>query len=222
MTTYASKVCSWKSKQSPQVLTNVPALEYDDLEARIAAELVIRAKAKSSAPQPSAQSQYQIPPQAYGAPQYAQPPPQVPLQHQAPAPAGQQPNIANLITSLDGPALQKLLGAMQQSPKVAQAPQHNAPPQHIPQQQIPQTQDLAALLGNAARQQLPAQPPPNQQGYPYQQQPMQRQSSQQYQYGTPYQGQQQIMPSQHQQPQQGQHEQQHVQNIMEQLAKWKQ
>lgn len=158
---------------------------------------------------------------------------------QEPVPTVAQPNIANLITSLDGPALQKLLGAMQQSPQTLQNQQQHIPQHHVQQTPPAQSQDLAALLGNVNRQQAPPYHMPAQQGYPYL--PHQPQKSQQpphaplqqYQYGNPdpnvgYTGggaqhhpPQQGMPSQYPQPHQGQQQQQHVQNIMEQLAKWK-
>ena len=115
-----------------------------------------------------------------------------------------QPNIANLITSLDGPALQKLLGAIQQNPQ-----------QPVLQQSPTQVPDLAALLGNVVRQQ-PAPSQGNTPGYPYPQQ------IQQPQYPYPgYQQPQQAGAPFSQQPT-GQPPQQHVQNIMDQLARWKQ
>ncbi|MCJ1320665.1 hypothetical protein MMC15_006005 [Xylographa vitiligo] len=196
---------------------NVRFEEYDELEARIAAELVIRAKAKQiTAVVPPAHNQYTAAPQPYSTLPYAPAPHQAPLQQQAVPNAG-QPNIANLITSLDGPALQKLLGAMQQNPQTPQAPQ-----QHMPLQSPGPNQDLSALLGNVGMQrQLQHQSPHGQQTYPYAMVQQQQQPAQQYQYGPPYQqAAQQTGPPQHQQPQPGQHL--HVQNIMEQLAKWKQ
>ncbi|MCJ1389009.1 hypothetical protein MMC18_001862 [Xylographa bjoerkii] len=198
---------------------NVRFEEYDELEARIAAELVIRAKAKQiTAAVPTPHNLYTAPSAPYSALPYTQAP-QAPLPQQAVPNAG-QPNIANLITSLDGPALQKLLGAMQQNPQTPQTPQ-----QHMPLQSPAQNQDLSALLGNVGmQQQQQHHPPHNQQSYPYAmvpQQQQQQQPVQQYQYGASYQqAPQQAGPPQHQQPQPGQH--QHVQDIMEQLAKWKQ
>ena len=193
------------------------------MEARIAAELVVRAKAKSAGLQVS-QNQYQAPPQVYGGPPYPQVPLQGLTQAQMPNAASHQPNIANLITSLDGPALQKLLGAMQQSPKGAPNPQGTLLPQQPPQH-TPRTQDLAALLGTVGGSQPPAQSVPGQTGYTYPQHLVQ-QTPQHYSYGSQYSGPQQMMPSQQQQQQQqqpssGHQEQQHVQNIMEQLARWK-
>ncbi len=197
-------------------------LEYDDLDTHIAAELVVRAKQTHGAP-PTAQ--YGAPPQAYGMPQYGQPLGQtIPQQPQQQPPAAAAPNLASLITSLDGPTLQKLLGAMGQSPQT--------PQQHVPQLQQPAatgfSADLASLLSGTARQQ------PQQQSYHQQQQaPLHG--------GNPYAAlasnpafasnpglatllggtagrPQQQMMQQQQQPQSAQQ----VQTIMEQLAKWKQ
>lgn len=143
-----------------------PCAEYEELDANVAAELVVRAKGTHMAPQ-------QNPGPVYSGPQYSQYPQQGPT-HQQPlqqaSPAG-PPNIANLITSLDGPALQKLLGAWSQNPQTPQTPQT---PQHPYQQsQQPQQQpDLAALLNSVNRQQQPhqgysygAHQPPQQQQY---------------------------------------------------------
>lgn len=208
--------------------------EYNELAAHIAAELVVRAKAARLAPPPLQQP---IAP-SYGAVQYGRPPqpmplqpiPQQPIPSQQPQQAGAVPNIANLITSLDGPALQKLLGAMSQSPQTLQTPQHGQPPTP---QQPPHMPDLSSILGN----------PQAQQGYPqYPQGGPPQHNQQQQPYGTPANDQayannpalasllanvggnrppiqQQGMLSQHHPPP-GQ--QQHVQNIMEQLARWKQ
>ena len=161
---------------------------------------------------------------AYGAPQYGQYPQQMAPQQQTqqqPQPAG--PNIANLITSLDGPALQKLLGVMSQNPQTPQNPQN-------PYQQPQQQPDLAALLSNANRQQPP------QQGYPYgAQQPLQQQQYNAQAVNQAFannstlasllgnaasRGPQQSMSQPQQQFQPGQ--QPNVQNIMEQLSRWKQ
>ena len=197
--------------------TNLPT-EYAELDAHVAAELVYRAKTTHVA-------RVQPPPPAYGAPQYGQPPlQQMPPQSQA---AGGNPNLANLISSLDGAGLQKLLGAMQQNPTGP-----NGPPQPTPQQ-IAQVPDLAALLANAPRQQPPLPPlPPQQQGFSYggarpQPQPQQPPT----QYGgmppnpaythnpapAPYMVHQQQSPPFHQQPSQ----QPSIQSIMEQLARGK-
>ena len=205
------------------------------MDAHVAAEIVIRGKTSAQQHNHPGQnytsSHYtpynQQPQQVPQLPQL----PQLPQQQQRSAPTA-QPNFANMITSLDGPSLQKLLGAMQQSPQLPQTPQHV--PQHHLQQVTPsQTQDLAALPGNATRQQgsqnqaLPSQgysyPPSNSQPPP-----------QQYPYGAPgpnhsfvrggnsHQSTQQPVPAHYQQQPQVQQQSQQVQNIMEQLAKWKQ
>ncbi|KAL8760918.1 MAG: hypothetical protein Q9184_002915 [Pyrenodesmia sp. 2 TL-2023] len=206
---------------------NLSLPEYDQLDAHIAAELVVRAKTARFAPlsvqQPIAPS--------YGAPQYSRPPQSIP-QPPIPVQQPQQPNIANLITSLDGPALQKLLGAMSQNPQSPHTPQAG---QATTPQQPPHMPDLASIFGNhqqSAHQSYPQYP----QGGP-------PQNPQQSPYGAITNGQsfannpalasllanasgsrppmQQSMPPQQQhQSQPGQ--QQHVQNIMEQLARWKQ
>ncbi|KAI4174805.1 MAG: hypothetical protein LQ343_002043 [Gyalolechia ehrenbergii] len=204
---------------------NVRFEEYNELDAHIAAELVIRAKAARLAPPPIQQP---ITP-SYGAPQYNRPlQPVVPQQAQQPAGA---PNIANLITSLDGPALQKLLGAMSQNPQSPHTPQ---PGQAPTPQQPPHMPDLSSILGNPQQQ--------AHQGYPEYPQSGPPQTQQQSPYGVPTNGQgfannpalasllanvggnrppvqQGLAPQQHQN-QPGQ--QQHVQTIMEQLARWKQ
>ncbi|KAL8944804.1 MAG: hypothetical protein Q9216_000226 [Gyalolechia sp. 2 TL-2023] len=204
---------------------NVRFEEYNELDAHIAAELVIRAKAARFAPPPVQQP---IPP-SYGASQYNRPlQPAIPQQAQQPAVA---PNIANLITSLDGPALQKLLGAMSQNPQSPHTPQPNQAPTP---QQPPHMPDVSSMLGSN-QQQL-------HQGYPQYPQGGPTQTQQQSPYGVPANGQgfannpalasllanvggnraplQQGMAPQQHQNQSGQH--QHVQNIMEQLARWKQ
>lgn len=199
-------------------LTN-ESVEYEELDANIAAELVVRAKSTHMAPQ-------QNPGPPYPGPQYSQYPQQGPLQHQQQqqAPPAGAPNLAHLITSLDGPALQKLLGAMSHNPQTPQTPQN--PYQQSPQPQQPhqpqQQPDLAALLNSVNRQQPP------QQGYPYgaQQPPQQQQYNAQAMNqaftNTPNlasllgnaanRGPQPVMPQQ----------QHNVQNIIDQLGRYRQ
>lgn len=74
--------------------------EYQDLEPKIAAELVVRAKATAQRPQ--------------------YPPNPAPV-YQAPT-AQPSPNLANIMGQLDNPTLQKLLGTLNNMP-----PQQNAP-----------------------------------------------------------------------------------------------
>lgn len=136
--------------------------EYDNLDPAVAAELVVRAKQTHGAPPSS--NQYGLPAtQPYQAPtQYNQPfVPQVPQQQPPSATAGATPNLASLITSLDGPTLQKLLGALQQQPSSVQP--------HVQHQQQSPTSlsaDFTSLLGAGPRpqqqqqqQQPPFQPP---------------------------------------------------------------
>ncbi|KAL8856934.1 MAG: hypothetical protein Q9178_006523 [Gyalolechia marmorata] len=206
---------------------NVRYEEYNELDAHIAAELVVRAKATRLAP---AAVQQPITP-SYGVPQYSRPSQPLPQQPMPPQQPQQPPNISNLITSLDAPTLQKLLGAMAQNPQSPHTPQQGQPPQ--------QFADLSSFLsGNSQQQQ--AQP-----GYPQFSQGGSLQQIHQAQpspYGPTPNGQafannpalvsllanvgadrpasqQQGMPLMHQ-GQPGQ--QQQVQNIMEQLARWKQ
>ncbi|KAL8998468.1 MAG: hypothetical protein Q9169_002505 [Polycauliona sp. 2 TL-2023] len=206
---------------------NVRYEEYNELDAHIAAELVVRAQASRLAP-PAIQQPMNN--SSYGAPQYRPPPPipQQPMPQQQPQPP---PNIANLITSLDGPALQKLLGVMAQNPQSPQTPQQGQPP--------PQFSNLPSFLGgNPPQQQAP-------QGYPQFPQGGSLQQNHQLPpspYGPVPNGQpfannatlasllanvganrqpaqQQGMPPMHQGQPESQH---HVQNIMDQLSRWKQ
>ena len=138
------------------------SIEYEDLQANVAAELVIRAKSTHLAPAP-APTQYPNGP-AYSAPQY--PHQAQPVHSQQAAPGGAQTNLANLITSLDGPSLQQLLGAMAQNPQTPTNPQPNPLPLHPGQ-----PQGLASLLSNIAHQQ------PAQNGYQYPAGPQQQQNA---------------------------------------------
>ena len=194
-------------------------LEYEDLQANVAAELVVRAKSTHLAPT-SAPLQYPNGP-TYSAPQY---PLQVqPGYPQQPLSGGPQANLAKLITSLDGPSLQQLLGAMGKNTQTLTDPQQNSLPL-----QPGQSQGLASLLNNIT----PQQPPQNEYQYPA--------GSQQYQNAysgpasnTPFTGNPTLSSLLHnphgrtssqdlqlQQQQLGQ--QQSVQDIMAQLAKYQQ
>lgn len=138
------------------------ALEYEDLQANVAAELVVRAKSTHLAPSP-APTQY---PNAavYGAPQFPHQP--QPANPQQALPGGAHANLADLITSLDGSSLQQLLGAMAHKPQTPTNPQPNSLPLHPGQ-----SQGLASLLSNIA----PQQPPQN--GYQYSAAPQQQQNA---------------------------------------------
>lgn len=131
--------------------------EYQDLDPNVAAELVIRAKAQAV---PQYQPAPFPPPIQYGYGGLPQPPLPLPPQMPQIAAPPAQPNLSNLITSLDQTGLQKLLGAMQ-----PQTPHH---PQQ-PHSATGMTPDLAKLLGNAG---APIAPPPSLP--PHQQQPQQQ------------------------------------------------
>ncbi|KAF1351887.1 hypothetical protein BDV97DRAFT_375919 [Delphinella strobiligena] len=132
--------------------------EYQDLDPNVAAELVIRAKAQAV---PAYQPPTFPPPIQYGYGGLPQPPLPLPPQMSQVTVPPAQPNLSNLITSLDPTGLQKLLGAMQ-----PQTPHH---PQQ-PHSATGMTSDLAKLLGNASAAIAP--PPP----LPLHQQQSQQQS----------------------------------------------
>ena len=194
-------------------------LEYEDLQANVAAELVVRAKSTHLAPAPMP-TQY---PNglAYGAPQY--PPQAQPVHPQQALAGGAQANLANLITSLDGPSLQQLLGAMARNPQTPTNPQQNPLSPHLGQ-----PQGLASLLSNIATQ----QPPQN--GYEYPAGPQPQQNA----YSSPVSSSaftnnpalSSLLHTPHGRPSsqgmQAQHQpsgqQQSVQDIMAQLAKYRQ
>jgi nuclear polyadenylated RNA-binding protein 3 len=171
---------------------NVRFDEYEDLEPKIAAELVLREKNKlASTAQP-----------AYGLPQVA-----APQYQQAPAVAA-APNLANLVGQLDNATLQKLLGTLN-----AVAPTPQVAPSTNP------SLDLAGILGGLVQQQQSQQQQQLQQHGVYQ---PQQQTSNGYAAVPSADSLASIMsnmPSQA--PNQGQSAQQ-VQNIMAQLAKFRQ
>ncbi|QSZ31454.1 hypothetical protein DSL72_001019 [Monilinia vaccinii-corymbosi] len=102
--------------------------EYQDLEPKIAAELVVRAKSTAQRPQ------------------YPQNPAPV---YQAPALTAQpNPNIANIMGQLDNTTLQKLLGTLNNMPQQQNAPAVAAN----------SAVDLVSLLGGLAPQQPAPQP----------------------------------------------------------------
>lgn len=141
------------------------SLEYENLDANVAAEIAVRAKTTHMAPPaPAPYPQNGM----YGGSQYGQHPQQIPVQT-IPTQQPQPPNIANLITSLDGPALQKLLSQMGtngQGPQTPQTPQTPYQPQQ-PSQQPSHSQDLASLLSSVTRQQSSQQQSPQEQNFPY-------------------------------------------------------
>ncbi|CAG8950909.1 hypothetical protein HYFRA_00003126 [Hymenoscyphus fraxineus] len=112
---------------------NVRFDEYQDLEPKVAAELVVRAKQDSSAPQPPQMPQYGVP---YSNGQY----------NQAPvATTPTVPNFGNIIGQLDNNALQSLLGSIN-SPAIQNGHQNG------PAASANSAIDLAALLGGLQQQ----------------------------------------------------------------------
>lgn len=130
---------------------NVRFDEYRDLDPRIGAELVIRAK----------QTQPQIPP-AYAQPQYPSNQSYQPPAAAAPPAANPTANLAALVGQLDNNTLQRLLGSLNTLAPQQQAPQQapNVPPTTNP------SIDLANLLGGLKSQQPPTQVFPPQQPQP--------------------------------------------------------
>ncbi|KFZ06829.1 hypothetical protein V501_07036 [Pseudogymnoascus sp. VKM F-4519 (FW-2642)] len=124
---------------------NVRFDEYEDLEPRIAAELVIREKQKQlTAPAPAAPTYGQQAGQQYGAPA-----------------AQATPNLGSIVGQLDNATLQKLLGTLN-------APIQSPTPQQQQQNQGNGQVDLAGILGGLMGKS--AQQPQQQQQYPSQQQ----------------------------------------------------
>ncbi|PWY92562.1 hypothetical protein BO70DRAFT_357687 [Aspergillus heteromorphus CBS 117.55] len=148
---------------------NIRSNEYPDVEPNIAAEIVFHAQSMQrgapSAPFTSGPA-FGVPPipiPAVSVPQV----PQVPQVPHASMPAlANQPNIANLITSLDGPTLQSLLGVLQQRPAAVPTG-----PQHFPTAGTSHgAGDLASLLNAATRPPVAAnqQQPMHTQPFPLQ------------------------------------------------------
>ncbi|KAK3168063.1 hypothetical protein OEA41_004509 [Lepraria neglecta] len=192
-------------------IDNVHFDDYADLDASVAAEVVVRAKSTHIAPPPAPMPTQYPPNPAYGQPQYPQQPPHMPPQpNQQPQPGGAPSNLSNLITSLDGQALQKLLGVMSQTPQTPTTPQQFPHP-HAPPPQRGPSQDLASLLHSVAGQQQQ----PAQQGYQYGQQPQNTYTASAPNPGFPS---NQGVPPLYPQPA----GQQSVQDMLAQLAKYRQ
>ncbi|KAL2826968.1 hypothetical protein BDW59DRAFT_144466 [Aspergillus cavernicola] len=187
-------------------IDNVRSNEYPDLDPNMAAEIVCQAQSL-----PRTGPNVSFPPTTYGVP----PLPSAPLPHPAAPTLPNPPNLANAISTLDGPALQALLAALQQQrpPAVQTAQQFPIPGNPLP------TPDLASLLSAATRQPIP--PHPLQHSLPGQPFPPQGPNTAAISDpnllsllakglgGHQSQGQAATMPP-------------HVQNIMSQLSKWKQ
>ncbi|BCS03412.1 putative RNA-binding protein (Nab3) [Aspergillus luchuensis] len=128
---------------------NVRSNEYPDVEPSIAAEIVFHAQSVQRGAPPAP-----FPPNpAFGVPPLPAPAATVPPQAPLPTVAN-QPNIANLITSLDGPTLQSLLGVLQQRPPAVPTAQQPFPSASTPHGAA----DLASLLNAATRQPVAANP----------------------------------------------------------------
>jgi hypothetical protein len=167
---------------------NVRFDEYQDLEPRIAAELVIRAKSSQMATPPA---------QSYGQPQF---PANTP--YQPPPPQAPTPDLASLVGQIDNATLQKLLSTL------------NAPlqQQNAPAVAANSNIDLAGFLNGLKQQASP------QQNYP---QTYQAQPPVSYANNPALAS---ILGSTPPQPAQNQPQQsaQQVQNIMAQLARFRQ
>lgn len=138
---------------------NVRFSDYPEVEPNIAAEVMFhQAQAMQRGPIPASFA----PNMAFGVPQIQpmpmpMPMPQAPMPQPSMPALSNPPNIANLISSLDGPSLQSLLSALQrpgpqsQPGSAAQSPFSSPnPPSHA---------DLASLLSNASRPPPIPQPP---------------------------------------------------------------
>ncbi|THC96786.1 hypothetical protein EYZ11_003751 [Aspergillus tanneri] len=128
---------------------NIRFNEYPDVEPSIAAEIVFHAQSMQRGAPPTP-----FPPNpAFGVPSIPPasiPPPSLPALSNA-------PNIANMITSLDGPTLQSLLSALQQRPPAVPTTQQSFSSANTPQA----TADLASLLSAATRHPVPPANPPH-------------------------------------------------------------
>ncbi|KAE8148179.1 hypothetical protein BDV25DRAFT_21207 [Aspergillus avenaceus] len=185
---------------------NVRFNEYPDIEPNIAAEIVFHAQSVQRGAPPTP-----FPPNpAFGVPQLAPAP--IP---QAPLPTlSNPPNIANLITSLDGPTLQSLLAALQQrQPAVPTAQQTFPAAASTPNAGA----DLASLLSAATRQHVPTNPPQPQIPQPF---PLQAPNAPMV--SDPNLISLLAKGLGGQQPQNQAAVGPHVQNLMNQLGKWKQ
>lgn len=123
--------------------------DYQDLDPAICAELVLQAMKTHRAPQPAVAPQYGMPPPSgggYGIPQQQQPQYGLPpVQSQQAGGLANNPQLTQLLGSLNGQDLQKLLSAAGvQQPQTPQTP-------HQPQQPAAGgiTPDLARILATA-------------------------------------------------------------------------
>lgn len=182
--------------------------EYPELEPGLGAEIVFHAQTVQRGGPPAPFTP--VPP-PFGVP----PLPPAPVPPPALSALPNQPNVANMITSLDGPTLQSLLTTLQPRPPVPAIQQQPFPPPNTPHAPA----DLASLLNTAARPPVTtANPPPP----PLPPQPFPVQAP-----NAP------VVPDPNllsllskglggQQPQNQGSAGPHVQNIINQLTKWKQ
>ncbi|OJD34714.1 rna-binding protein [Diplodia corticola] len=130
--------------------SNVTFEEYDNLDVRVCAQLILRAKEQSMpAPTPTYPTTYGMPPPSYGIPSVPAPAASygMPVQPAAPPAAlpGAGPDLSSLIHNLDSNGLQKLLaGISQQQPA---APQQQPPSTVLTPGSTGMTPDLARLFG---------------------------------------------------------------------------
>jgi hypothetical protein len=189
--------------------THALCTEYPEVEPNIAAEIVFHAQAMQRG---ATSLPFPPPPN----PAFAMPTlPTAPIP-QAPLPAlPASSNVANMISSLDGPTLQSLLSALQQR---QQQPVPAAPP--FTAASMPHTTaDLASLLSGATRPPIPTNPQqhlPPQYSVPPTNAPVVPDPSLLSLLAKGLGGQQQ--PQQQNLATMSPH----VQNIMNQLSKWKQ
>ncbi|KAL4888290.1 hypothetical protein BDV59DRAFT_196565 [Aspergillus ambiguus] len=185
---------------------NVRFNEYPDVDPNMAAEVVFHATQSLQRGGPP--TPFPLNP-AVGVPPLAPAPiPQAPL-----PPLANPPNLANLITSLDGSTLQSLLAALQQRPPTLPTAQPAFPGPSTPHSGA----DLASLLSAATRQPVPSNP----------QQPLPPQSFPMPAPNAPAVSDPNLISLLAkglggQQPQSQTGVSPHVQNIMNQLGKWKQ
>ncbi|KUL90539.1 hypothetical protein ZTR_00344 [Talaromyces verruculosus] len=216
---YSGKVTLLMFDRSAGAASKPRSMEYPDLDLHVAVEMTVQMHAvRRTGVAPN----YYPPNTNYPVPSLRNQFPQ-PLPHAQPAmPALPQTNqIANLIQTLDGPALQSLLSTLQQTQSAPQAAMPSLPV--APNASNPV--DLASLLNNAHRQQNPLATAQNQGpqpqaanpfGLPLSAQPSNRLDpnllallAKGTANGAPIQGGQAAVGP-------------HVQNIVNQLAKWKQ
>ncbi|PGH02930.1 hypothetical protein GX51_04386 [Blastomyces parvus] len=193
-------------------IDNVKFNEYSELELKVAAEVVLHVMTVhlgNASKYPTAQ-----PP---GIPQMP------PASAQISRPLQSNNNITNLISNLDGPALQSLLGALQHNPTALQAAQQHYAPQGNPT-------DLASILSNFSRQQnslippnsAPQQAPPPAYSFPTQFSGGRSDPNLASLLAQTLGGQLPSQPPPPPPPQTAPQMAPHVQSIMDQLMKWKQ